>query len=86
MNKNLNLFTIGIENSIKDAMVKIKRNGTRTLLVVKNNKYLLGSLSEGDINSALISEFRINSKIKNLFNKKPKKINIKNIDNDKNGQ
>jgi len=83
MNKNLKPFTIETENSIKDAMVKIKKNGTRTLLVIKKNKYLLGSLSEGDINSALISEFKINSKIKNLFNRKPKKINIKNIDNDK---
>ena len=54
-------------------MVKIKKNGTRTLLVVKNNKFLLGTLSEGDINSALIKEFNIRSSIKNLYNKKPKK-------------
>ena len=49
MNKNLNPFIIKIENSIKEAMVKIKKNGTRTLLVVKNNKFLLGTLSEGDL-------------------------------------
>ena len=37
MNKNLNPFIIKMENSIKEAMVKIKKNGTRTLFVVKNN-------------------------------------------------
>ncbi len=73
MNKNLNPFIIKMQNSIKEAMVKIKKNGTRTLLVVKNNKFLLGTLSEGDINSALIKEFNIRSSIKNLYNKKPKK-------------
>ena len=67
MNKNLNPFIIKMENSIKEAMVKIKKNGTRTLLVVKNNKFLLGTLSEGDINSALIKEFNIRSSIKNLY-------------------
>ena len=83
MNKNLNPFIIKMENSIKEAMVKIKKNGTRTLLVVKNNKFLLGTLSEGDINSALIKEFNIRSSIKNLYNKKPKKITIKKIDKEK---
>ena len=51
--------------------------------MVKNNKFLLGTLSEGDINSALIKEFNIRSSIKNLYNKKPKKITIKKIDKEK---
>ena len=74
MTKNLQSFIIHPENSIKEAMVKIKKNGTRTLLVVKKNKFLLGTLSEGDINSALIKEFDIKSNIKKLYNKNPKKI------------
>ena len=39
MKKNLNLYFINIENTIKDSIIKIKKNGTRTLLVVKKDKY-----------------------------------------------
>jgi dTDP-glucose pyrophosphorylase len=78
MKRNLNLFLISAENSIKESMVKIKKNGTRTLLVVKKNKFLLGTISEGDIHSALIKNFDINSSIKKIFNKNPKKITLEN--------
>ena len=59
MIRNLKSFIIHPENSIKEAMVKIKKNGKRTLLVVKKNKFLLGTLSEGDINTALIKRYDI---------------------------
>ena len=64
MTNNLNLFLINTENSIKESMIKIKKNGTRTLLVVKKNKFLLGTISEGDIHSALIKNYNLNSSIK----------------------
>lgn len=74
MSNNLNLFLINTQNSIKESMIKIKKNGTRTLLVVKKNKYLLGTISEGDIHSALIKNYNLNSSIEKIFNKNPKKI------------
>ena len=74
MNKNLSLYFIGVDNSIKESMIKIKKNGTRTLLVVKKNQKLLGTLSEGDIHSALIKEYSLSSNIKSIYNKNPKKI------------
>ena len=74
MSNNLNLFLINTENSIKESMIKIKKNGTRTLLVVKKNKFLLGTISEGDIHSALIKNYNLNSSIKKIFNKNPKKV------------
>ena len=73
MIRNFNLYFISIENTIKESMIKIKKNGTRTLLVVKKNRYLLGTLSEGDIHSALIKNSNLNSSIKFIFNKNPKK-------------
>jgi len=79
MNKNLNLYFINIENTIKDSIIKIKKNGTRTLLVVKKNKYLLGTLSSGDIQSALIKNYNLDSSIKFIFNKNPRKINSENF-------
>ncbi len=79
MSKNLDLYFIGIENSIKESMIKIKKNGTRTLLVVKKNKFLLGTLSEGDIHSALIKDYSLKSSIKSIYNKNPKKIFSENF-------
>jgi dTDP-glucose pyrophosphorylase len=83
MIKNLNLFIIHPEDSIKHAMMKIKRNGTRTLIVVKKNKFLLGTLSEGDINSALIKNSNLQLSIKKIYNKSPKKVDYNNINIDK---
>ena len=62
--------------TIKNAMLKIKKNGTRTLVVVNTNKQLLGTLSEGDIQKALIKNVKVNESIKKIYNKKPKKIYI----------
>ena len=73
MSNNLNLFLINTENSIKESMIKIKKNGTRTLLVVKKNntfRYYFG----GDIHTALIKNYNLNSSIEKIFNKNPKKV------------
>ncbi len=78
MNKNLKLFLVNIENSIKESMIKIKKNGTRTLLVVKKNNFLLGTISEGDIHAALIQNSSLDSNIKKIFNKNPKKVILGN--------
>ena len=59
-------------------MIKIKKNGTRTLLVVKKNKFLLGTISEGDIHAALIQNSSLDSSIKTIFNKNPKKVILGN--------
>ncbi len=78
MNKNFKLFLVNDENSIKESMIKIKKNGTRTLLVVKKNNFLLGTISEGDIHAALIQNFSLDSSIKKIFNKSPKKVILGN--------
>ena len=67
MNKNFKLFLVNVENSIKESMIKIKKNGTRTLLVVKKNNFLLGTISEGDIHAALIQNFSLRLKYKKNF-------------------
>ena len=82
MSRNLDLYFIDIDNSIKESMIKIKKNGTRTLLVVKKNRYLLGTLSEGDIHSALIKDYSLNS-IKSIYNKTPKKSSSESFNSNK---
>ena len=60
--------------TIKNAMLKIKKNGTRTLVVVNTNKQLLGTLSEGDIQKALIKNVKVNESIKKSTTKNQKKF------------
>ncbi len=74
-------FIVYETDTIKTAMVKIKENGSRTVIVLDKKKInkLLGTLSEGDIQRALIKNTNLSEKIKNLYNKKPKKILIKNL-------
>lgn len=77
--KNQNLFLISESDSIKKAMIKMKKNGTRTVVVSNSKQILLGTLSEGDIQKALIKNTKINSSIQNIYNKKPKKILERNF-------
>ena len=53
MNKNFKLFLVNVENSIKESMIKIKKNGTRTLLVVKKNNFLLELFLRGTFTQLL---------------------------------
>ena len=81
--KNLNLFLIDEKSTIKNAIIKIRKNGARTLVVVNDRKKLLGTISEGDIQKSILKNFNINSNISNIYNKKPKKINLKKFDKKK---
>ena len=63
-----------ISETIKTSMEKIKKNGSRTVVVTDKYNRLLGTLSEGDIQKALLDNVSMNSKIKYLYNKNPKKI------------
>ena len=83
MTKNKNLLFVNRKETIKKAMIKIKKNGTRTVVVIDSKKQLLGTLSEGDIQKALIKNKKLVSNIEGIYNKNPKKINIKNINKKK---
>ena len=82
MKNSSQLFVIKTD-SIKKAIIKIRRNGTRTVVVIDKKKHLLGTLTEGDIQKALLKNKNINASISSLYNKNPKKINIKKINQDK---
>lgn len=74
-------FLINKKNSIEEAMKKIKINGSRTLLVIEKNSRLIGTLSEGDIQKALIINSDVSVNISKIYNKKPKNIKEGNIEN-----
>ena len=81
--RNINLFLIDEKASIKSAIIKIRKNGARTLVVINNKKKLLGTISEGDIQKSILKNIAISNKITNIYNKKPKKISLKKIDRKK---
>ncbi len=81
--QNKNKLLISENETIKKAIIKIKKNATRTVVVVNDKNLLLGTLTEGDIQKALLKNVKIGSSIKPLYNNSPKKININNIDLDK---
>ena len=51
------------------------------MVVVNNKNSLLGTLTE-EISKSFIKNVKINSNIKSLYNKSPKKINLNNINLD----
>ncbi len=77
--KNQQKHLISPKESIKKAILKMKKSGARTVVVTNPNKYLLGTLSSGDIQKSLLKNSDINSNVESIYNKNPKKIFIKNL-------
>jgi dTDP-glucose pyrophosphorylase len=68
--------------SIFDSLKTLKKTGDRCLLIINKKNILLGTLTDGDLRTALMKGANLKSSIKNLFNKKPKYI-LENQINDK---
>ena len=73
-------FTIKSNASIKEALQKLSICGEKCLIVIDNKKKLVGTLSDGDIRKSIINHNSLNQKIKNIYNKKPKKFYENKID------
>jgi dTDP-glucose pyrophosphorylase len=56
--------------SIKQALKLLNKSGRKCLVIVNNNKKLIGTLSDGDIRKAIVLGVDINSKIIRIFQKK----------------
>ena len=82
-NKKLNTYLIHKNENIKNALIRIRKSGSRTLVVIDNSRKLLGTISQGDISKALIKNRKLSSEINNIYNKNPVKIYTKNINKEK---
>jgi len=71
-------FIIDKKSTIKLALQKMKKFGTKCLFVCDDNK-LLGSLSDGDIRGALLNKKKISSNISKIINFSPKYVYQKNF-------
>ena len=72
--KSFQKYLLGSDKGLIDAMKKLQSNKYKTLIVVDKNKKLLGTITDGDIRRALLRGYNKVSKIKNILNKRPRKI------------
>jgi len=59
---------------IKSAMIKLSKNQKNCLVVLNQNKELIGTLTDGDIRRAFLKGKNLNSTINNIYKKKPIKL------------
>lgn len=64
-------FLVTPDFKISRAMKKISETGERCLIVINNEKKLLGTISDGDIRRAILKGININENIKSIYSKKP---------------
>lgn len=67
MDKNITLLSIKENNTIREAMEYINKSGIRIVLVVDENKKLLGVATDGDIRRALLAGKDFASPIKEIM-------------------
>ena len=66
--KDLNNYTVSIESSVKQLILKLESNASQIVLVVKNNR-LLGTVTDGDIRRALLKGETLGSSVEKVMNK-----------------
>lgn len=67
MDKNITLLSIKENNTIQEAMERINKSGIRIVLVVDENKKLLGVVTDGDIRRALLTGKDFENPIKEIM-------------------
>lgn len=80
---NLTNYTIQEINFVGDALKSLQKNSPLlTLFVIDKQKEILGSITDGDIRSALINGIKLTDPVSRVMNKKPKFF-IENENNSK---
>ena len=70
----MNEFLINGRTKIGVALKKFNKSGGKSLYVIKNNRYLIGSLTDGDWRRESLKGKNINNTTQSICNKKPYKI------------
>ena len=78
--KSLNIFS---SESIRIALQKISKSGTKCITVVDKKNKLLGTLSDGDIRRAILKKAKLNKSISSIYNKNPFYLTENKFSNDK---
>ncbi len=67
---------------ISVAILKLRKTGDKCLVIVDKKLNLLGTLTDGDLRLAIIRGTNLKNSIEKLYNKKPKFLNEKDLNND----
>ena len=70
-----------------EALETLRSSGNKCLIIVDDKKRLLGTLTDGDLRSIIISGHKLNKSIKNYYNKNPQFVyqneyNLKELKNE----
>src|SRR5210317_121773 len=84
--KNINNISIYSESSIIEAMDKMTKSSSKTLLVIDKKKKLIGVLTDGDIRRYILSGNGLDSSIANAFNQEPFILTEDNLNHKKNSK
>ena len=68
---NVKKSFIRLENKISDALKSLINSGTRICIVVDKKNHFKGVLNDGDIRRALLKGKNLETKIQEIYNKKP---------------
>ncbi len=60
--------------SLRKAIQLLRITGKKCLVVVNNNKQLIGTITDGDIRKSILYNKKLDNSIENIFNSKPKFI------------
>lgn len=71
MKEDINYLFVKKENTIREAMEKINKSALKIILVVDDDRKLLGVASDGDIRRALLSDKDLETPIKEIMNISP---------------
>ena len=66
--RKLNLFTIGLDQSLEDGMALIETNHHRSVIVLNDAQVVVGALSDGDIRRALLDRRLPRTPIRQVMN------------------
>lgn len=59
------------ENTVRDALAKLVKNGRQIILVVDENGRLIGTVTDGDIRRGLLRDVSLDSELSAIVNRKP---------------
>ena len=71
------------DDLLKNALSKIDKSGLKSLVVINNDRKLVGTITDGDIRKHFIRSSNKKKGIKNIFNQRPKYIYIYDINLEK---
>ena len=80
---NIEQFCILPTDTIKHALKQISETGKKCILVTNDKNKFLGTLSDGDLRSALLNKKNLKDSIKSVYQRNPTFLVKKNFDKKK---